>query len=182
MEKPRSDGKPENPKRRIWGDILSLDVGLGGGFRWTPVDAIFGGGGLTVGLNFFRFHASADVDLHAFFLVTQKRNILFLRPMFRVGWSPPLGRVERWFQMAIFVGLGSEFFAREIPPTYTTQLQWGPLLGVQLNLRLTERWALFFRPTLLVFPGAFIERPILERAVFAPAFQVAASLGVQIRF
>lgn len=183
--------QPLPSKRRIWGDILSLDIGLSGGLRYTSNVPIQGGGSVLLGLNVWRWTVRFDLHLHSYHLREQTREILFLRPSVWLGYRIPLGRLEQRMELIALLGVVSEFAVKHDEKAYATEMIWGAALGLHVGVKLYQRWSLFVRPSLQVYPRGVSElyqntvdldpagNTVTEFVV--PAFQFSALLGVQVR-
>ena len=170
---------PQTPPTRWWGDVLSLELAAGGGVRWFSTERWAGGLQLQVGLNLWRWTIRAELGLHWFTLLQQSREILLLRPSFWGGWRIPLGKVERWLEMYVSLGLTSEVFVTESSKRYTSALQWGGVVGLQLHGRLSRRWSLWLRPSLSFFPAGLGAADKVNSSL--TPVQVHVLLGVQVR-
>lgn len=174
--------KPVAPsrKQRLWGDILSLDLGVSGGFRFASVNPLQGGGSVLLGFNIWRWSLRFDLNVHSYYLTQQERNILLMRPTFWLGFQIPLGRAESWLRLQVLGGLSSEFWVKQTEKDYSTGLHWGPAVGLQLSAWFAQRWSVFLRPMVQLYPYGFsVENR--DNEFSASPVQWSMMVGLQVR-
>lgn len=170
-------------KRTLWGDIVRLSLSAGGGLRWSNLGQAWGGGGLSLGLDVYRFTLRSTVYGHAYFLRSQKRFVLFIRPDIWLGWRVPLGQLERSVNLYILAGTSTELFIQEARTKYASQLKWGLVAGIQAHWHWSRHFSMYIRPALHLYPeGALKQQSQLGSLHFEPLIQLGMQLGIQATF
>lgn len=163
---------------------VTFHLGLGGGFSWSNLGRVLGGGELFVGIGLWRFALYVDLELHGFFLNASKRPLLLVRPRFWLGFDLPLGSVNRWIQLAPLLGVPTEVFLYDKgsagAPSFSTEVVPGLGLGFQFDIRFSLHWSLLLRTTLSCFPtGSWVSSTDRQ---WRPILQWNGMLGVHVQF